>query len=302
MSGKLVDRIIQLKKDNNAVILAHYYQLPEIQEIADFVGDSLQLAQKASQTKADVIVSCGVRFMAETAKILNPEKMVLLPASNAGCPMADMVTADALRDKKAEHPDAVVVTYVNSSAAVKAESDICCTSSNAVRVVESVPPDQEILFVPDRNLGQFVASQTGRRIILWDGYCPVHDVLAVQELQAQMEAYPDARVVVHPECQPDISARADAVKSTAGILDYIKNTDAKTFIVGTEEGFLHTVQQDCPDKTCYLARKSFVCKDMKQIDLQTLVRSMEGLEEQVIVPEGIRQKAYQALENMLRLG
>jgi quinolinate synthase len=301
MTGTLVEKIQQRKQELNAVIMAHYYQLPEIQDIADFVGDSLQLAQRATQTDAEVIVSCGVRFMAETAKILSPEKMVLLPASGAGCPMADMVTVPALQAKKKEYPDAMVVSYVNSSAGVKAESDLCCTSSNAVKVVSSIPAEREIIFVPDRNLGQYIMSQTGRNLILWDGCCPVHDAVKLEELRMQKQMHPRARVVVHPECPPAIVAMADAVLSTAGIQAYIKNSDSQEFIVGTEEGFLHTVHKECPGKTCYLLRTPFVCQDMKQIERKTLADSMENLAEQIVVPEETRQKAYKALDNMLRI-
>ncbi len=301
MPGNLVEKILQRKKELNAVIMAHYYQLPEIQEIADFVGDSLQLAQEASKTDADVIVSCGVRFMAETAKILSPDKIVLLPAPGAGCPMADMVTAEALRGKKQEHPDALAVSYVNTSADVKAESDICCTSSNAEKVISSIPADKEIIFVPDRNLGQNVSNQTGRKMILWDGCCPIHDNLTADVLREQIARHPEAKVVVHPECRPEITALADAVCSTSGILTYIKNSDSREFIVGTEAGFLHTLKKNCPEKEFYLAARPFICQDMKQIDLATLLHSMETLQEQIEVPEEIRQRAYQALDNMLQV-
>lgn len=299
MSGDLLEYINNRKKELNAVIMAHYYQAPEVQDLADFVGDSLQLAQQAAKTDAEVIVSCGVRFMAESAKILSPDKMVLLPDLGAGCPMADMVTAAALREKKQQHPGAMVVCYVNSSAEVKAESDICCTSSNAIDVVNSLPGDQEIIFVPDRNLGKYVASQTGREMILWEGYCPIHDILRFEEVEKQKSMYPGAKVVVHPECSPEVIQRADEVCSTAGILNYIKSSPEQEFIVGTEEGFLHTVEKKCTNKYCYVPRNNFICEDMKKISLEKIVLSLEELEFQVEVPEDIRKRAFQALNKML---
>ncbi len=297
----MLDYILRRKRELNAVILAHYYQIAEIQDLADFVGDSLQLAQQAARTDARVIISCGVSFMAETAKILSPDKMVLIPEKEAGCPMADMVSAEALREKKKQHPGAVVVSYVNTSAEVKAESDICCTSSNAVAVVESIPADREIIFVPDRNLAQYVAARTGRNLILWEGCCPVHDVLTREAVEEQLALHPQARLVVHPECPPEVTARADAVRSTFGILEYIKNSADQEFIIGTEEGFLHTLQKNCPGKRFYLARADFRCADMKKITLSSLAHSMTDLKHQVEVPPAVSQKAYQALQRMLKL-
>ncbi len=300
MANDLIDYIKRRKQELNAVIMAHYYQNPEIQDMADFVGDSLQLAQQASATSAQVIVSCGVNFMAESAKILNPDKTVLLPAP-AGCPMADMVTPEALREKKSQHPGAVVVAYVNTSAAVKAESDICCTSSNAIAVVNSIPREKEIIFIPDRNLGRYVAAQTDREMIFWQGCCPVHDIVSAANVKEQIALHPQAKVVVHPECAPEVIALADAVRSTAGILQYIKASPDQEFIVGTEEGFLHSLRKNCPDKTFYLARSNFVCQDMKMIGLQELALSLEKLQEQIEVAEDIRLKAYQSLQNMLEI-
>lgn len=299
MSTELVQHILKRKKELDAVILAHFYQLPEIQDIADIVGDSLQLAREASQTRAKVIVSCGVRFMAETAKILNPEKTVLLPASGAGCAMADMVTVEALREKKRQHPEAVVVSYVNSSAEVKAECDICCTSSNALNVIKSIPEDRSILFIPDRNLGRWIEAQTGRKMILWEGCCPVHDQLTVEHVTEQQQLHPGARLVVHPECPPAITSMADATKSTAGMLRYIQESPDKEFIVGTEEGFLHTLEKNTSGKKFYLARTNFTCQDMKYISLEKLAQSLDRLEEQIEVPEDIRQQAYRSLDRML---
>ncbi|NLX03194.1 MAG: quinolinate synthase NadA [Syntrophomonadaceae bacterium] len=301
MTLELRDFITRRKRELNALILAHFYQLPEIQDIADYVGDSLQLARQAAETEADVIVFCGVSFMAESAKILSPDKMVLLPEIKAGCAMADMVTAEDLRSLKEKHPGAVVVCYVNSMAAVKAESDICCTSANAVNVVKSIPQDKTVIFAPDRNLGAYIQSQTGRKMILWEGCCPVHDELNGEEVREQMRLYPGAKVVVHPECAPDVIDLADAVRSTAGILNYVKNSPDKEFIIGTEEGFIYTLQKNCPDKVFHLARQQFRCEDMKLTTLEKLAVSLEQLQYQIEVPEDIRQRAYLTLERMLKI-
>ena len=301
MTLELRDFITRRKRELNALILAHFYQLPEIQDIADFVGDSLQLARQAAETEADVIVFCGVSFMAESAKILSPDKMVLLPEIKAGCAMADMVTAEDLRSLKEKYPGAVVVCYVNSTAAVKAESDICCTSANAVNVVKSIPQDKTIIFAPDRNLGAYIQSQTGRKMILWEGCCPVHDELSGEEVREQMRLHPGVKVVVHPECPPDVIDLADAVRSTAGILKYVKNSPDKEFIIGTEEGFIYTLQKNCPDKVFHLARQQFRCEDMKLTTLEKLAASLENLQYQIEVPEDIRQRAYLTLERMLRI-
>jgi len=301
MTLELRDFITRRKRELNALILAHFYQLPEIQDIADFVGDSLQLARQAAETEADVIVFCGVSFMAESAKILSPDKMVLLPEIKAGCAMANMVTAEDLRSLKEQHPGSVVVCYVNSTAAVKAESDICCTSANAVNVVKSIPEDKTVIFAPDRNLGAYIQSQTGRQMILWEGCCPVHDELSGEEVKEQMRLYPGAKVVVHPECPPDVIGLADAVRSTAGILNYVKNSSDKEFIIGTEEGFIYTLQKNCPDKVFHLARQQFRCEDMKLTTLKKLVVSMEQLQYQIEVPEDIRQRAYLTLDRMLKI-
>jgi len=299
MSQEILEYIGRRKRELNALIMAHFYQPPEIQDVADFVGDSLELARQAALTDADVIVLCGVSFMGESAKILNPVKTVLLPEPEAGCPMADMVTGEALRAKKAQYPEAVVVSYVNTSAEVKAESDICCTSSNAVAVVNSIPADRPILFVPDRNLGSYIARQTGRDLILWEGCCPIHDLVSREQVEEQKRLHPEAPVVVHPECPPEVTMMADAVLSTAGILKYVGTQPESEFIIGTEEGLLHKLQRMYPDKYFYLARSDFRCKDMKAITLSVLASAMEKLEYQVEVPEDIRQKAHQALQRML---
>ncbi len=296
-----MEKIIRLKESRGAVILAHYYQIPEIQDVADYVGDSLNLARQAAETQAEVIVFCGVRFMAESAKILNPDKTVLLPVSEAGCAMADMVTAEQIRTLKQEHPEAVVISYVNSSVAVKAESDICCTSSNALAVVESIPEKREIIFVPDRNLGSYVAAQTGRDMILWPGYCPIHNELTRDEVEACQREYPGAKLVVHPECTPEITAMADAVSSTGGILEYVRKCPDREFIIGTEEGFLYTLQKNCHDKTFHIARGGFSCPDMKLITLPLLADCLERNQYPIDVPESVRVKASQALNKMLAI-
>jgi quinolinate synthase len=301
LSQDIMTAIAHKKQELKAIILAHYYQLPEIQDIADFVGDSLQLARQAASTDAEVIIFCGVGFMAESAKILNPEKTVILPEIKAGCAMADMADASTLREMKQMHPDAVVVSYVNTSAEVKAESDICCTSANAVQVISSIPADKRIIFVPDKNLGAYIESQTGRKMILWEGCCPVHDELTIAEIEEQKQMHPSAKVVVHPECPPQVTRIADAVKSTAGILEHVKNSPEKEFIIGTEEGFLYTLQKTCPDKKFYLAKAVFRCPDMKYITLEKLLISMQDKHYQYEVSEDIRLKAKLALDRMLAI-
>ena len=296
---KTVDRIHDLKKTRHAIILAHNYQLPEIQAIADYVGDSLGLSQQAAKTDAEVIVFCGVEFMAETAALLSPDKKVLLPAPDAGCPLAETITPEALRAKKKEHPEAAVVCYINSSAAVKAESDICCTSSNAVRVVESLP-QEEILFVPDANLGQWVASQTSKRIILWDGCCITHHRVKPEDVQQVRRSHPDALVLVHPECRPEVAALADYVGSTEGILKFARESQAKKFIIGTEMGILHRIQRDNPDKTFYLLSPGLVCPNMKRTASLAMVEAvLKDRTTQVSVPAEICARALAAVERLL---
>jgi len=301
MSAELLAYISRRKSELDAVIMAHYYQLPEIQETADFVGDSLELARQAAVTDARLIVFCGVRFMAESAKILNPDKTVILPEPRAGCPMADMADAGGLKRLKEQHPGAAVVCYVNSSAAVKAESDICCTSSNALRVVQSIPAGREIIFVPDRNLGSYIQRETGRDMVLWAGYCPVHDAVKPAEIEEQKKLHPGVPVVVHPECPPDVTAMADAVLSTAGILKYVADSPENEFIIGTEEGLLHSLRKNHPHKKFYLARSGFNCPDMKLIGLEKLALAMEQLSEAVEVEESVRQRAMVSLQRMLQI-
>jgi quinolinate synthase len=288
-----------LRRERNAVILAHNYQRPEVQDIADFVGDSLGLSQEAAKTKADVILFCGVDFMAETAMILCPDRTVLVPDENAGCPMANMLTVRELREKKKEHPDAVVVTYVNSTAAVKAESDICCTSANAVQVVQSIPRDRRIIFTPDESLGDFVASCTGRRLILWPGYCPTHHRILAEDVQRERALHPKAKVVVHPECTADVINLADYVASTSGILKRAREPGEFEFIIGTEIGILHRLQRENPAKTFYPASRLADCPNMKLNTLEKILWSLEDNAYRVTVPEDIRARALKAIERML---
>ncbi|MGE5423514.1 MAG: quinolinate synthase NadA [Ignavibacteriales bacterium] len=302
MPDQITEYILKRKSELNAVIMAHFYQRPEIQEIADFVGDSLQLAQKAAETQAGAIFFCGVSFMAESAKILNPDKLVVLPEPEAGCPMADMITGEQLRNWKAKHPGATVVTYVNSSAEVKAESDVCCTSSNAIAVVRSIPEDTPILFVPDQNLGAFVADKTGRKnITCWPGFCPTHHHFKPEDIQEIKTAHPDAVVIVHPECRPEIIALADEALSTGGMLKYVEKSSAEEFVIGTEEGLMYQLRKRFPAKTFYLAHEKLICPNMKLTTIEKLAYVMETMEPSVEVPEDIRLKAYKALERMLKI-
>ena len=297
---ELKARIAKQKEALNAVILGHYYQRSEIQDVSDYVGDSLGLSQEAAATDADVIVFCGVHFMAETAKILSPEKRVLMPDPHAGCPMADFVTADALRKLKAQHPDAAVVAFVNSTAAVKAEADICCTSSNAVKVVESIPRERPILFVPDRNLADYVAERTGRdNIIAWDGYCYVHDDLVLEELEEARRRYPNAKVVIHPEARGDLLEQADFVVSTAGMAKLAAEYDE--LIVGTERGLIDRLREQFPKKTIVPLSRAAICGNMKMNTLAKLAWCLEHGQHEVTLDEEVRSRAEQALRRMLEL-
>ncbi len=299
--AELVEKISALKKRRNAVILAHNYQLGEVQDIADFVGDSLDLSQRAAETGAGVIVFCGVHFMAETASILCPEKIVLLPDMNAGCPMADMITAERLRAKKKEHPQAVVVCYINSSAEVKAESDICCTSANAVRVVESLDA-REILFIPDQYLGHYVSARTGKKMILWPGFCPTHVRIKPERIKELKREYPQAKVVVHPECTPEVIALADEVLSTSGMCRYAQRDEVREMIVGTELGIMHRLRKENPGKRFIPVSEQAICPDMKLITLEKVLWSLEKMSPEVKVPEGIRLRAKAAVDKMLKIG
>ena len=295
----LTEQIRELAKEKNAVILAHNYQVGPVQDLADLTGDSLELSIRASRTDADLVVFCGVHFMAESASILSPHKRVLLPRLDAGCPMADMIDADQLREFKAAHPGALVVTYVNSTAEVKAESDICCTSANAVRVVESLAGDR-VLFTPDRNLGRWVQRHTRKEVIVWDGYCPTHDFVTAREIQRTKEKHPGARIVVHPECTPEVIDLADAVRSTSGMIAYVAETDASTIIVGTEVGLIHRLKKERPDVKFVSPSKKMICPNMKKIGLEHVRRSLLAPEDfEVKVPEEVRLPAVRALERMI---
>jgi quinolinate synthase len=296
-----IDEILALKAQRRAVILAHNYQAGEIQDLADFCGDSLGLSIEASKTDAQVIVFCGVRFMAETAKILSPRKTVLLPDRRAGCPMADMITADQLRSLKQKHPEALVVCYVNSTAEVKAESDYCCTSANAVALVQSLPREHQIIFVPDQHLGQFVARQTGRDLILWPGYCPTHVLISEEDVKAAKELHPDAVVIAHPECTEPVKDLADALLSTGQMIRFVKNSPAQRFIVATEIGMIHPLQKVRPDAEFLPAGARGVCPNMKKTTLDKVLASLADLQFPVEVPEATRRRAERALQRMVEV-
>ncbi len=297
----MIDGINRLRKERNAVVLAHNYTPGEVQEIADFTGDSLELARRASEVEADVIVFCGVYFMAETAKILNPSKTVLIPDPLAGCPMADMITAAQLREFKAAHPGAKAVCYVNSTAEVKAECDICVTSGNAERVMKSFSPDEKILFVPDRHLGGHVAALLGREYELWPGCCPIHAKLSADDIAKARAAHPEAVVMVHPECPAEVRAAADEALSTGGMCAFAKSSAAKEFIVGTETGILHRLRKENPGKNFYPAREDIVCQDMKKMTLEKLYRSLAENQYEVQLPREVSDRAKLAIDAMLRL-
>lgn len=296
----LQQEIRQLKKERNAILLVHNYQLPEIQDIADLTGDSLELSRAAATMDGDLIVFCGVDFMAETAAILSPHKTVLLPAEDACCPMAQMITADELRLAKERHPDAAVVCYVNTTAEVKAESDICCTSSNAVKVVNAAEQD-EILFVPDRNLGMYAQRFTKKKIFPWEGFCIVHDRITPAQVAEARKAHPDAVVLVHPECRPAVIDCADNVASTSGIIKEVCSSQSKEFIIGTEIGILHRLKKECPGKRCYPLAEEAVCWNMKKTDLTKVRDSLQTLRPRIMVPQDVADRARSAIERMFAL-
>jgi quinolinate synthase len=298
---ELIEKILDLKKRRGAVILAHNYQLGEVQDMADFVGDSLELSQRAAETGADVIVFCGVHFMAETASILCPDKVVLLPDINSGCPMADMITAERLRAKKREHPQAVVVCYINSSAEVKAESDICCTSANAVGVIKSLDA-QEILFVPDQYLGHYISARTGKKMILWPGFCPTHVRIKPERMKELRQEYPQAKMVVHPECTPEVIALADEVLSTGGMCRYAQRDEVREMVVGTEIGIIHRLRKENPTKRFIPVSEQAICPDMKLITLEKVLWSLQEMNPVVKVTEGIQLRAKAAVDKMLKIG
>lgn len=301
--SSLQDQIQTLKVERHAVILAHNYQLGDVQDVADYVGDSLGLSQQAARTPAEVIVFCGVHFMAETASILSPDKKVLIPDLDAGCSLSDMITVPALQKWKAEHPGAVVVSYVNTSAAVKAESDYCCTSSNAVKVVESIPADKEILFVPDMYLGAYVREKTGRKIHLWPGYCGVHSAISTERVQQMKAEHPQAEFLIHPECgctTPQMM-QADHVLSTEGMMRRPATSPAREFIVATETGILHRLQKQYPDRTFLPVADGAVCGYMKHITLEKVLWSLEDLQHEVKVPPETAARARQAIDRMMAI-
>ena len=299
-AAEVAERVREWRRKRRAVILAHNYQLPEVQDIADFVGDSLAMAREAAKTEAPVILLAGVHFMAETAKLLNPNRTVLEPDPNAGCPMADMVTPKELAEARRRHPDAAVVTYVNSSAAVKAMSDICCTSANAAAVVESIPRDRPILFVPDQCLGEYVAEKTGRtNILLWPGYCPTHHRILAEHVAARRRELPDADVCVHPECTRDVRDLADFVGSTGQIVRHVRESPNRAFIIATELGVCHGIRKQNPGKTVVEVTSLADCPNMKLNTLEKILWSLEDMVYQVTVPAEVAGPARRAIERML---
>ncbi|MFH1454068.1 MAG: quinolinate synthase NadA [Armatimonadota bacterium] len=295
---ELVNKIEKLKKESNAVILVHNYQINEVQEIADYLGDSLDLARKAAELDHDVIVFCGVTFMGETAAILSPSKTVLVPDINAGCPLADMITPEKLMDIKLRKPGAAVVCYVNSSAEVKALSDICCTSANAVDIVNSLE-EHDVIFIPDRNLASYVARNTKKKIILYNGYCPTHHRVLLEDLIKVQKLYPGAKTLVHPECPKEICDHADFIGGTNDIIKYAKNSNDKKFIIGTECGILHRLKRENPDKEFYIASQDLICPNMKLTNLEKIYWCLENKEPVIRVPEHISERARLPIEKML---
>jgi quinolinate synthase len=296
----LIDRIARLKKERGAVILAHNYQRPEIQDLADYVEDSLGLARIAASVHADVIVFCGVHFMAETAAMLNPESIVLLPDRNAGCPMADMATPGEVMRMKKEHPGALVMCYVNTSAAVKAECDICCTSSNAVALMRKVE-EREIIFVPDKSLGAYAAAQTDKKVHLYPGFCPTHHRLFEDDVVAMKEKFPAAHVMAHPECTSEVLAHCDFIGSTSALLDHARISPHSEFLVGTESGILHRLGRENPGKSFHLLSERLVCPTMKLTALEKVLWSLQEMRHRITVPEEIRERALKCIERMLAL-
>jgi quinolinate synthase len=294
----IIKEILRLAEERDALILAHNYQRDEIQELAHITGDSLALSMEAARTEKSVIVFCGVHFMAESAAILAPEKTVLLPRLDAGCPMADMITAEGLREFKSKYPGVPVVTYVNSSAAVKAESDICCTSSNAVNVVASLA-DKEVILAPDRNLGRYIADQVDKTCYFWDGYCPTHERFTVADVEAIKADFPDALFIAHPECPPEVLAQADHICSTSGMYSFASENPAKQFIVGTEAGILYRLRKENPDKEFILPTTRLICPNMKLTSVEDILKSLQTMSPQVTVPEEVRIPAKITLDRML---
>jgi quinolinate synthase len=300
--AELLAEIADTKKSRNAAFLVHNYQIPPVQDIGDFVGDSLGLAQEAVQADVDVIVLCGVRFMAETVKLLSPEKTVLLAEREADCPMAQMARPDDVVALKGEHPDAVVVSYVNTTAATKAVTDICCTSANAVKVVNSIPEDKRIIFTPDRHLGAYVRKMTGRDIILWPGFCPTHARITAEMVLEAKGEHPRAKVVVHPECPMEVIELANAVRSTSGMLKYCAESDAVEFIIGTEKGMIYPLKKRCPDKEFWPVTEEAICPDMKLTNLESVRDALKYMQYEITIPPAVAEPARRAIERMLQIG
>ncbi|MFH1459002.1 MAG: quinolinate synthase NadA [Candidatus Omnitrophota bacterium] len=296
----ITEKISKLKKEKNAIILAHNYQLPEVQDIADYQGDSLGLSVEASRTKADIIIFCGVYFMAETAKIISPKKRVLIPDKNAGCPMANMITVEELKNVKAKHPGMKTLCYVNSSAEVKAESDICCTSANAVMIAErAFNAEDMIMFIPDRHLGRYAATKVKRNFSFWPGYCPTHLRILPEYILEQKKKHPQACVLVHPECPQDVIDIADQVFSTGGMSKFVAKSSHKEFIIGTETGMLYRLKQDNPDKEFYAAADIAVCPNMKKITLDKILMALTEMCYEVTLSEDIIEKAKKSIMKMI---
>lgn len=298
--NKIFREIEELKRIRKAIILAHNYQPPEIQDVADFTGDSLELSRKAANTDASVIVFCGVAFMAETAAVLNPDKIVILPRPDAGCPMADMVTPKDIEEIKAKYSEIPIVAYVNTTAAVKAKSTICCTSANSVKIVSSLN-SEHVYMVPDKNLALYTARHVNKRISFWNGYCPIHHSLTVNDVLQAKSEYPRALFIAHPECNPEVLDLADGVFSTSGMLRFVKESTAEEFIIGTEMGILYSMKKQNPSKKFYPASSKLLCPDMKKISLEDILISLKTLEPRTIVPEEIRTGALKAIERMLAI-
>jgi quinolinate synthase len=297
-ASSIHEEILRLKRDRHAIILAHNYQPADVQDIADLTGDSLELSRAAATMDGDTIVFCGVDFMAETAAIISPDKTVLLPVQDACCPMADMITADELKLVKSRHVDAAVVCYVNTTAEVKAESDICCTSSNAVKVVNSVK-EKQVIFVPDRNLGRYVQRFTKKEILPWEGFCIVHDQITPGHVREAQLLHPGAIILVHPECRPEVIDLADHVASTSGIIKLVCNSSENEFIIGTEVGILHRLTRECPTKKCYPLSQAAICRNMKKTDPGKVRDALISLQPRITVPEEIADRARSAIERML---
>ena len=299
MTRSVADEIIRLKKENNFYILAHNYTLPEVQDIADFTGDSLELSIKAKEAKAEKIIFCGVSFMAETAKILSPDSKVFHPVPSAGCAMADMALAEKVAEYRRNHPGTVIVAYVNTTGAVKAEVDICCTSANAEKIVASIPADKDILFLPDRNLGKNVMNKLGRKMELWPGYCPVHDNITLEMISEARRQYPNAAVMVHPECPEEIVKVSEYALSTGAMLRFLPDAKEKEFIVGTESGILYRMQKENPDKVFHPLLPEILCNDMKKITSEDVLKSLKEEIYEVVLPVEMMDRARKSIENML---